>query len=80
MNEADEYKFYRQKLMRLIVAIDKEISITDDNQVLIVMELKTTENILKFKDWIKGHIKNGKLQATEAEIVRAAVQIDKGII
>ena len=68
---------YREALMRLINAINAEIPLEEKNQVLLVMKLNTEEKIIQFNEWVKKNVKNGKLQATEAEIVRAAVRIDK---
>lgn len=66
---------YREALMRLINSINAEIPLEEKNQVLLVMKLNTEEKIIQFNEWVKSNLKNGKLQATEAEIVRAAVKI-----
>ena len=71
---------YREALIDLICSINNEIPMEMKNQVLIVMKLDTEAKISKFNKWVKQNLKNGKLQATEAEIVRAAVHIDKGIL
>jgi len=72
---------YWQPLMDMIVTIDDLISLTPENQVLIVMKLNTEEKIQKWFDWIEQHLQGeNELNATETEIVRAAVQIDKGIL
>ena len=71
---------YREALIDLICSINNEIPMEMKNQVLIVMKLDTEAKISKFNKWVKQNLKNGKLQATETEIVRAAVHIDKGIL
>ena len=71
---------YREALMRLINAINNEIPLKKENQVLLVMKLNTEEKIIRFNEWVKKNLDNGKLKATEEEITRAAVKIDKGLI
>ena len=64
----------------MIVTIDSIIPLTKENQVLIAMKLNTEDKIQKWFDWIESKLQgDNDLQATEAEIVRAAVRIDKGI-
>ena len=70
---------YREGLIGLIVSINKVIPLKEENKVLIVRSLDTEEKITKFNDWIRIKLKGeNDLQATETEIVRAAVQIGKG--
>ena len=71
---------YREALIRLINAIINEIPLKEENQVLLVMKLNTEEKIIRFNEWVKEHLENGELMATEEEITRAAVKIDKGLI
>ena len=68
---------YREALIGLINSIDREISLKEENQVLLVMKLNTEKKIIQFSDWIKQNLKDGKLKATEEEIVRAAVKIGR---
>ena len=68
---------YRQALISLINSINQEITLTEQNQVLLVDKLDTEEKIIKFNDWVKAQIKDKKFQATEAETMRAAIQISK---
>ena len=71
---------YYQPLMDMIVTIDSVIQLTQENQVLLVLELNTESKFQKWFDWIQTKLKGeNDLQATEAEIVRAAVKINKGI-
>jgi hypothetical protein len=66
--------------MALINSINQVIPLKPENQVLIVLKLNTEEKIVKFNEWIKTRLKGeNDLQATETEIVRAAVRIGKGI-
>ncbi len=72
---------YRKALISLINSINQVVPLKDENQVLLVLKLNTEEKIMKFNEWIKIKLKGkNNLQATEAEIVRAAVQINKGLI
>ena len=70
---------YRAALMKLIASIDKfAVTLEEKNQVLIVISLDTEEKIMQFNDWVKSKLKGeNDLQATETEIVRAAVRIGK---
>ena len=70
---------YRQGLVNLIHSIDEEFKLEESNIVLMLHQLDTEEKIMKFNKWVDEHLKGGKLQATETEIVRAAVQASKSI-
>ena len=71
---------YREVLIGMINSINQIIPLSPDNQVLIVLQLDTEEKIQKWFEWMRPKIKGeNDLQATEAEIVRAAVKINKGI-
>ncbi len=72
---------YYKPLMDMIVTINSIIPIKEENQVLLVMKLNTEEKVKKWFAWIESKlIGENDLDATEAEIVRAAVQADKGIL
>jgi hypothetical protein len=80
MKILDKSSPYREALMSLIVSIDKVVPLKEENQVLIVMKLNTEEKVIMWNEWIKSRlVGENDLQATEEEIVRAAVRIDKGI-
>ncbi len=79
MDEAEEYAQFREALLRLVNSINAEIPLQEHNQVLIVYLLDNPDKIVAFNNWIIAHLKGGKLQATETEIVRAAVQASKSI-
>ena len=71
---------YREALISLITSINQVIPLKEENQVLMVMKLNTEEKIIKFNEWVKTKLKGeNELQATETEIVRAAVKIDTGL-
>ena len=76
INENEFYR-YKQHLLTMVNSINQELSLTKENQVLIVYKLNTVQKIRKFMDWIGQNLKNGKLNATEQEIVRIAVKIGK---
>ena len=72
---------YREALIGLIVSLDRAVSLTEPNQVLLVLTLDTEEKIIKFSRWVRNHLTGeNEVQATETEIMRAAVQIGKGIL
>ena len=80
MKRLDKSSPYWEALMSLIVSIDNVVPLKEENQVLIVMKLNTEEKVIMWNEWIKSRlVGDNDLQATEAEIVRAAVRIDKGI-
>ncbi len=80
MKTLDKSSPYWQPLLDMIVTIDSIITLSQENQVLIAMKLNTEEKIQKWFDWLKSRlVGENDLQATEEEIVRAAVRIDKGI-
>jgi len=77
--KAMAYEQYRQALYSLINSINQVIPLSKENQVLIVWRLDSEEKIVKFNEWIKSKLKGeNDLDATEQEIVRAAVKIGKG--
>ena len=81
MKVLTELSPYWQLLMDMIVSINEQIPLEEKNQVLIVLKLNTEEKVKKWFEWLRSRL-NGEneLQATEAEIVRATVQIDKGLL
>ena len=76
----DKSSPYREALISLINSINRSVPLKKENQVLIVLQLDTEQKIIKFNEWVKTHLKGEiSLHATEAEIVRAAVKINKNI-
>lgn len=73
----ETYQEYRKTLIRLVNSIEKENGLEEENAVLILHKLDSVEKISKFGQWARSRMKDGKLQATEAEICRAAVQVSK---
>ena len=79
--KSERYKDLREALIGLILSINEVIPLEEREQVLIVMKLNTSEKIVKFNEWVKARMKSeNDLDATAAEIVIAAVQIDKGLL
>lgn len=71
---------YYQPLMDMLATIDSIMPFKPENQVLIILKLNTEEKVQKWFEWIRPRMRGeNDLQATEVEIVRAAVKIDKGI-
>ena len=80
MAGVDKSSPYREHLMSMINSINQVIPLKPENQVLIVIKLDTEEKIQSWFEWLRPRIKGeNDLQATEAEIVRAAVRIGKNI-
>jgi hypothetical protein len=73
----ETYQEYRKVLVELVNSIDDEIGLEEENKVLLLHKLNSVEKISRFGEWGRSRLQNGKLQATEAEICRAAVQIAK---
>ena len=79
MAGVDKSSPYRKALFVLINEIDRVIPMKPENQVLIVLRLDTEEKIVQFNNWVKSRrTGENELDATEVEIVRAAVRIGKG--
>ena len=80
MAGVDKSSPYREHLMSMINSINQVIPLKPENQVLIVIKLDTEEKIQSWFEWLRPRIKGeNDLQATEVEIVRAAVRIGKNI-
>lgn len=67
----------REFLIGLVNAIEKANGLEEQSKALLQNLLGNWGKALKFNNWAKGRMVNGKLQATEAEICAAAVQIAK---
>ena len=81
MAEVEKFSQYKEHLLTIINSINSTIPLKAENQVLIVLKLNSIEKIRKWVDWIRSKLQGeNELMATEAEIVRAAVQIDKGMM
>ena len=77
MAEVEKFSQYKEHLLTMINSINSTIPLKEENQVLIVYKLNTVEKIRNFFTWISQNLKEGKLKATEEEIVRAAVKASK---
>ena len=81
MAEVEKFSQYKEHLLTIINSINSTIPLKAENQVLIVLKLNSIEKIRKWVDWIRSKLQGeNELMATEVEIVRAAVQIDKGMM
>ena len=79
MAGVDKSSPYRAVLMSMINSINQIVPLKMENQVLIVLKLNTEAKIQQWFEWLRLKLKGeNELQATEEEIVRAAVKIDKG--
>ena len=70
---------FRQDLVGLVNAIEKENGLEEENKVMILHLLNSEEKIVLFNEWVQSRLINGKLQATETEICRAAVRVSKQV-
>lgn len=73
----DENDPYRKALVQLLHSIDDEIHLEKGSRLTMLHLLNSEEKIVKFNEWIMSRLEDGKLNATETEIVRAAVQASK---
>ena len=81
MAKVNRYGLYREAMISMINSINQVIPLTEENQVLIVLSLDTVEKVQKWFEWIRPRIRGeNDLEATEEEIVRAAVRAGKGIL
>ena len=65
---------YRNALVALLQSIEEQIPLTEGSYLTIRYHLETEEAVVKFAEWVGSRLDGDKLQATETEIVRAAVQ------
>lgn len=68
---------YIVALVGLLQSIEYQIPLTEGSYLTIRYHLETEEAIMEFVDWVKSRLNGEKLEATEVEIVRAAVQAGK---
>ena len=68
---------YKKALVKLLQSIEEQVPLTEESYLTIRYHLETEKAIVKFNEWVKSNLKEGKLNATETEIVRAAVQASK---
>lgn len=73
------YQEYRTALIELINSIEAEIGLEEENGVLLLHLLDSKEKISRFSNLLRGKMVDGKLQATEVEVCRAAVKASEGI-
>ena len=71
------YEAYRKDLVGLVNAIDAEVGLDEENAVLLLHLLNSVEKISRFAEWVGSKLVDGRLEATEVEICRAAVQVSK---
>ncbi len=68
---------YKIALVKLLRSIEEQVPLTEGSYLTIRCHLETEKAIVKFNEWIMSRLEDGKLNATETEIVRAAVQASK---
>ncbi len=82
MNKSEELALYKKALYSMILSINEIIPLSEQDQVLIAFFLRDSKTkIQQWFEWLRPRIKGeNELEATKEEIIRAAVQIDKGIL
>ena len=65
---------YRKALVSLLQSIEEEIPLSEGSYLTIRYHLGTEEAIIKVQRVGEEQSQRGKIKATEAEIVRAAVK------
>lgn len=78
-NAVMPYMEYRRDLLGVMREIDEEIGLEKENVILLLHLLDNAEKIARFFEWLWSSWADGKLQATEVEICRAAVKASEGI-
>ena len=69
----------RKELVRLTIALRNEMNFPYESQILLLHKLNSEEKTAEFFRWAKSRVREDKLEATEAEICRAAVKINRGL-
>ena len=81
MEKTKKSYLYREDLLYMINALNQVIPLKEEQQVLIVLKLNTDEKIDQWFEWLRARqTGENEIDATAVEIVRAAVQIDQGLI
>ena len=78
MEQLTDTNWYKQKLVRLLHAIEDQIPMEMPDIVLIMMDLNTEEKIALFAEWVLSKMDGDSLNTTAREIGRAAVWIGQG--
>ena len=68
----------KKHLIKMLKCIAMYEPLAEEDIVLILLCLNTEEKALRFMEWIQPKIEGGNLTTTAAEIMRAAVRIEKG--
>lgn len=66
-------KKWRDLLMRLIVATDREVKLTGPAKYLIIYLMDTPEKITLFADWLKDNIPEGNPNKVDSEMIERIV-------
>lgn len=78
MEELSNIEWYKEKLVRLLHAIEDHIPMEMPDIVLIMMDLDTEAKVARFAEWVLTKMDGDNLNTTAKEIVRAAVWIGQG--
>lgn len=65
-------------ITELTVTIGKQLKMTKNNQLLIMMSMNTPKMIHEFSGWIRRHTENNKIMLTENQVMKATWAIAHG--
>lgn len=65
---------HKQALIKLLNSIETQVPLSEGSYLTIRYHLEAEEAIEKFTAWVKSRLNGDRLEATEAEIVRAAIK------
>ncbi len=71
------YKEYRSATISLILAINQQIPIEEKDMVLMLYHLNSIPRMKAFNKWVKGKLAGETLNASNHDVVQAAVHISR---
>lgn len=71
------YKEYRSATISLILAINQQIPIEEKDMVLMLYHLNSIPRMKAFNEWVKGKLAGETLNASNHDVVQAAVYISR---
>ena len=67
----------RKWLVSLVNAMDEEIGLSEEDKVLIILQLNTEDKVDQFNDWLKSKMVDEKFIATPIEVMNATARIGR---
>lgn len=78
MKEQISMEELQMMLMRLLKHLENQIPFTEDDRILIMINLDTRDKMRSFLHWIRSKLDGDLLRSNRQEVVRAAVRIGHG--